>query len=142
MTGPLKRICVDLDGTICTLRNKKGDYEIAIKHQKAAVELTESALGESHPTVATCLNSLANNYYVQGKYAEARGYYERALAIREETLGSEHPLVGALVFNLGMMAANEPDYERSEMMLGRALRLFQGAYGDEHPHTAGDLRAT
>ncbi len=45
-TGP-KRICVDLDGTICTLQNKTGDYGAA-KPLPGAIETINRWYDEGH----------------------------------------------------------------------------------------------
>jgi capsule biosynthesis phosphatase len=47
MDGDLKRICIDLDGTICTLQNRKGDYENAVP-LPGAVETINRLYDEGH----------------------------------------------------------------------------------------------
>lgn len=47
MNDGLPRICIDLDGTICTLQNKKGDYENAIPIP-GAVETINRLYDEGH----------------------------------------------------------------------------------------------
>jgi hypothetical protein len=39
--------------------------------------IREQVLGESHPSVADALNSLALVYWTQGKYSEVEGLYKR-----------------------------------------------------------------
>lgn len=45
-----KRICFDLDGTICTLQNKKGDYENAVP-LPGAVETINRLYDEGHTII-------------------------------------------------------------------------------------------
>lgn len=47
MSSVKKRICIDLDGTICTLQNKKGDYENA-EPNKDAIETINGWHDDGH----------------------------------------------------------------------------------------------
>ena len=46
----------------------------------------EKAFGPAHSDMAATLNTLAELYYAQGKYAQAEPLLQRALAIREKAL--------------------------------------------------------
>ena len=84
-------------------------YDSQAKYQEAeplflqALAITEQALGENHPDVATSLSSLAKSYYSQGRYEEAEPLYLQALAIAEEALGENHPNTVTIRKNLQRM---------------------------------------
>ena len=63
----------------------------------------ENALRPEHPYVAENLNHLAEQYRLQGRYAEAEPLYKRALSIREKALGPEHPQVATTLNNLAAL---------------------------------------
>ena len=48
-------------------------------------------LGPEHPNTLTSMNSLAGDYYSQGKYAQAEALYSQTLEIQRRVLGPEHP---------------------------------------------------
>jgi len=53
----------------------------------------ETALGPDHLSVATNLHNLAEEYHVQGRYADAKPLYRRALAVLEESPEPARPNV-------------------------------------------------
>src|SRR5512147_64653 len=56
-----------------------GKYAEAIPFAQLSLELSEKALGPTHPDVATSLNGLAELYRRTGQYAQALPLHERAL---------------------------------------------------------------
>ena len=53
--------------------------EKAVREYQRALAIREKSLGADHPDVANNLNNLANLYYDQRKYAEAKPLYKRNL---------------------------------------------------------------
>jgi tetratricopeptide (TPR) repeat protein len=66
---------------------------------KLALEINEKALSKDHSDTVASLNSLANLYKEQLKYAEAERLYKRALEIFEKALWPEHPEVATILEN-------------------------------------------
>src|ERR1700719_1285427 len=78
----------------------RGNYPAAQIEAQKLEQAVKARVGINHPGYAAVLASLANVYFLQGKYAEAEGLYKRALAIREQALGANHPDVAQTLNNL------------------------------------------
>ena len=63
---------------------KQGHYDCAIVAAKKALQVAEQAHGPDHPDVAACLNSLAESYCAQGRYAQAEPLYNRAFGYQRK----------------------------------------------------------
>nr|MDZ8076775.1 NB-ARC domain-containing protein [Nostoc sp. DedQUE01] len=59
--------------------NGQALYEKVAPWLEECLEVTKQRLGEEHPDVAATLNNLAQLYYSQGKYSEAKPLYLQAL---------------------------------------------------------------
>ena len=86
---------------------EEGRYEEAIPLAQRALEIRETALGESHPHVATSLNNLAALYRDQGNYSAAEPLFLRSLEILETALGESHPHVATSLNNLAELYGNQ-----------------------------------
>ncbi len=104
-----------------------------------ALALYQSALGSSHPSVASALSSLANLRKRAGDYDEAQRLHEQALAIREEVLGPEHPEVGSSLSGLASVAWAKGDSSRALELYERAVQIREAALGPDHPDVAAGL---
>src|SRR5437588_550164 len=67
---------------------------------RGAGVIAETRPGAAQPHVPDPLTSLANVYYLQGKYGDAEELFKRTLAIQEATLGAGHPDVSTTLNNL------------------------------------------
>ncbi len=124
LAGTWKIELVPLDAT------QAGDYEIKW------VTLREATETDRQIIIADSLNSLAQTYDDQGKYAEAEPLYQRALAIREKTLSAEHSDVAASLNNLAALYRAQGRYGEAEPLYQRSLAIFEKALGAEHPDVA------
>jgi len=124
---------------LAELYRAQGDYAKAEPLYLRDLEITEKALGDSHPSVATTLNNLAELYRTQGDYAKAEPLYTRSLRIRESALGNEHPDVGQSLNNLAGLYYSQGDYAKAEPLYLRDLEITEKALGDSHPSVATTL---
>jgi tetratricopeptide (TPR) repeat protein len=86
-----------------------------------------------HPNVATSLNSLAELYRAQGRYAEAEPLYTHALAIGEKQFGPEHPNVATLLRNLWLLYRAQGRYAEAEPLLKRWIAIDEKTLGPDRP---------
>ncbi|KPQ32593.1 MAG: Tetratricopeptide repeat, partial [Phormidium sp. OSCR] len=108
---------------------EEGRYQEAILLVQQALEIRETALGESHPDVATSLNNLALLYYSQGNYNAAEPLYRRSLDIRETALGESHPDVATSLSGLALLYHSQGNYNAAEPLFRRALDIQETALG-------------
>lgn len=77
-----------------------GDYALAERHLRQAVELQERALGPVHSDLANTLNNLGVACEYVGKLDDAEDAYRRAYAIALQTFDPDHPFVTRSAENL------------------------------------------
>ena len=118
---------------------EEGRYEEAIPLAQRALEIRETALGESHPHVATSLNNLAALYRDQGNYSAAEPLFLRSLEILETALGESHPHVATSLNNLAELYGNQGNYHAAEPLFLRSLEISETALGEFHPLVATSL---
>jgi CHAT domain-containing protein/tetratricopeptide (TPR) repeat protein len=121
-----------------------GDYTHAQTQAEHALSLREAVLGATHPSVASCLNLVADIYRRQANYTRAEPLLQRALAIRQEALGIEHPDVAQTLNSLGALYLGQGLYPQAEPFFQRALAIREKALGGRHldvAQTLNDLAA-
>ncbi len=118
---------------------EQGKYAKAEPLYKRDLAITEKALGENHPSVATTLNNLARLYEKQGKYAKAEPLYKRSLAIKEKALGENHLSVATILNNLALLYKVQNEHTKAEPLYNRSLAIREKALGKNHPDVATTL---
>ncbi len=106
-----------------------GEYDQALRLLQADLERRRRD-GPGSVTAAA-LAQLADVYYDQGRYAEARPLYEEALAIQRDTGGKRTPEVAALLWDLGGVKRNSDDLAGAEATDREALQIFVATKGDD-----------
>ncbi|MGB3517545.1 MAG: tetratricopeptide repeat protein, partial [Elainellaceae cyanobacterium] len=119
--------------------NQQGRYSEAIPLAQQALAIRETALGETHPNVATSLNNLAALYRAQGNYAAAEPLSQRSLSIWETALGENHPDVATSLNNLAELYRVQGNYAAAEPLYQRSLSIRETALGEDHPDVATSL---
>lgn len=109
--------------------HRSGDYDRALVVAGRALEVAEKKHGRDHPNVATSLNSLAESYRAQYKFAKAEPLYKRSLAIREKALGPDHPEVATSLHNLAELYWSQYQNAKAEPFYARALAIREKALG-------------
>jgi tetratricopeptide (TPR) repeat protein len=77
-----------------------GKHAEALELVQKALKQAEKELGSDDPSVARCLNNLAEMYRAQGNLEQALPLWERSLEIRQKTLGPQHAEVAIALNNL------------------------------------------
>lgn len=119
---------------IATLREASGAYQEAEPLFRRALELRESALGNSDPAVAESLNNLALLLGEQGRYEDAERLLLRAIGIQEIRNGASS---SGLIANLGNLASiyhYQGKTSDAESTIRRTLAIAESA---SHPDDVG-----
>ncbi len=82
------------------------------------------------------LDSMAYDYYKQGRYEQAARLLERALAMREQELGADHLDTARCLNNLAEVYREQKKYEQAEPLYRRAMEIYEHKRGTDHPDTA------
>ena len=122
-----------------SMYHKKALYAEAEPLMLRALAITEASFGAEHPTVASCLNNLAQLLQATNRLAEAEPLMQRALAINEASFGAKHPKVAILLSNLATLLQDTNRLAEAEPLMRRALAIDEASFGAEHPNVARDL---
>jgi len=87
-----------------------------------------SEFGEPDPTAEIFVSrALANVYYEQGRYEEAKRLYNRVLTLQEEDIGSNDPELTDTLFALEQIELLNESYPAAESLLMRSLEIQRAA---------------
>jgi tetratricopeptide (TPR) repeat protein len=85
------------------------------------------------------LNRQVEQFYRQGKYAEATKVAEQALELAEKEFGPDHPDVGTTLNNLALLYQRQGRYAAAELLSKRSLVITEKALGSDHPSVGTSL---
>jgi hypothetical protein len=86
--------------------------------------------------------NLAEDYNLQGKYAQAEALYSQTFEISRRVSGPEHPLTLVILSGVASLHQRQGQYSLAETQAAQALAGRRHALGSEHPDTiasAADL---
>jgi len=106
-------------------------YDGAKELQYHALHLNEELYGKESEEVAKVHFLIAQLYWNQGKWSEAKPHCEKSIMIREKVLGISHIKVGKCLVGMGEMEIEKNALE-AKSLLERALDIFKIHYGKEH----------
>lgn len=98
-----------------------------LKYEEAE-PLYRKMLESENPDTATSLTNLANAYYNEGKYEEAKPLYQEALMLREKALGLEHEDTITSLKSLADNCFNQGKYEEAESLYQQVYSVLESAH--------------
>jgi tetratricopeptide (TPR) repeat protein len=110
-------MCVDFKAG--RLSDAMGHYEVA----KAVLTLS---LGARHPTLCMLAVTLADLYFYNGSYPQAKVMTLTALVFTQKILGEDHLLYASLSYKLGAIYLRQLLYVDAEESFDMSLRLYSG----------------
>ena len=113
----------------------KGDFLIAERLNRQALEDREKVLGPKHLNTLISVNNLAVVLRNRGKYKESEEMNRRALKGIEKVLGLEHPDTLTSIDNLASVLQLQGKYKESEEMYRRALTGRSYVFFSQHLNT-------
>jgi len=122
-------------------RQRKGDYQGALKDLDLALSLKERILPPNHPDIANTLFSVANARNELGDHQAALAAADKAVEIFQKAYGAESPLLGNPLGIRGETLSFLGRYIEAERDLRRAVDLSTAWVGPEHPWTAYPMTA-
>ena len=124
---------------LAQLLQRTGRFGKAEPLVRRALQLSESAYGTQHPSVATCLNNLGHLLHATGRLEEAETLMRRALKIDETVFGEEHQTVAIHLSNLAEILRDTDRIEEAETLMRKALEIDLAAFGERDPRVAISL---
>ncbi|MBE9004404.1 tetratricopeptide repeat protein [Fortiea sp. LEGE XX443] len=83
---------------------------------------------------------IAQFYYHQGLYDQAKPWYQQCLRASKKLLGKEHPDFAQSLNNLARLYSSQGRYSKAEFLFIQALALQRKLLGEEHPSVANSLK--
>lgn len=116
-----------------------GFYEEAEVHLERTLELYRGLHGDSHPTVAAALNSVAQVLDDRGDVRTNAEMRRSALAMFADCGVSESPELASTLDGLGSTLIEQCEFDEAERMLRRALEMRRALKGSHSREVANSL---
>lgn len=125
------------------LAEKRGDYAVAERHYRDALERQRRDYGPGHDRIGTDLNRLGVVLFRQGRLDEAETHMREALAIFRDRLPDGHPRLASSLVPLGELLLARGERAEAARLLDEAWRVRRDGYGadDQRTREAAELLA-
>lgn len=120
---------------------EQGNFDEALRHFKAAVDLMRSTDEPNAANLSKNINNLALIYEDLGRLPEALKLFEEALEINLDMLGDDHPDTAMSLDNLAGVHSQLGNYAESLRLQRQALAIREARLPADHPHIALSLNA-
>ncbi len=110
------------------------DDEVAAM-ARSATEGLKRILGPDNPETLTSMGSLAINYFVLGRHAEALKLREETVALSKDKLGTDHQITLAEMGNLANSYSALGRHAEALKLSEEVLALRKAKLGPDHPNT-------
>ncbi|MDQ3287320.1 MAG: serine/threonine-protein kinase [Pseudomonadota bacterium] len=117
------------------LAENRGDFAVAERHYRDALERQRRDYGPDHDRVGTDLNRLGVVLHRQGRLREAEAHMRQALSIFRTRLPDGHPRMASVLMPLGTLLLERGDHEDASRMLQEAWRVRHDGYGADDQRT-------
>jgi len=104
----------------------RGNFDLADRLFKAALDLKTTVLGKEHLSLANSYDSLGEVCLAKNDYKEAETYFQDALALTEKILPPEDPKVYARLDKLARCLIKLGKYQQAEDLYLRAQSFWKG----------------
>eukprot|EP00128_Syssomonas_multiformis_P010786 Colp12_sorted_trinity150504_noHs@6396 len=91
---------------------------------------------QPHPKLASVIFSLADSYYVDGRYDDAETHYLQAMQIRQLCCPNDHEVMSESYSGLGLIYDAKGHWTQAEEYYQKALKIREQVLGKEHPKVA------
>jgi eukaryotic-like serine/threonine-protein kinase len=117
------------------LAEDSGDFALAERHYREALERQRKDYGPDHDRVGTDLNRLGIVLHRQGRLAEAEAHMRQALAIFRTRLPDGHPRMAVPLVPLGTLLLERGERDEAARLLEEAWRVRLAGYGADDRRT-------
>jgi eukaryotic-like serine/threonine-protein kinase len=106
-----------------------------------SLDAHKTIYGDSHPLVASSLNSLAITIQELGDFSAAEVLIREALQIQRSHYPAEHVDIAVSLYNLAEVRRMQGDLVASEQLLTESHETYRSIYGNRHPAVANVLHS-
>ncbi len=119
---------------IGNLYRLSGNFDLAYRLFKAALDVKSTVLGKEHLSLANSYDNLGSLYQTQNNYAECESFFADALDISEKILPPDDPVVYGRLDKLAQCFIKSEKYKQAEDLYLRAKNFWAtepSKYGDD-----------
>lgn len=124
MVTPLLEWAITCDD-LGVLYKMRGQYDLADRLFKAALDIKGTILGKRHLSLANSYENLAAVCLLRNEDSDAESYYRDALEITENILPQENPQVYSRLDKLAKCLIKEGKYGEAEQLYKRTRKMWQ-----------------
>jgi eukaryotic-like serine/threonine-protein kinase len=132
-------VLASVHGTLGSTYMALGLFPEAETQLRRALELRRSALGESHPDVASSMDDLAALMLEKGDYAAAEPLFRDALAMNRRLLGERNAAVATNLDNIALLRKSQARYAEAESLSRASLSMKRDLSGENSANFAAGL---
>ncbi|MCA9251876.1 MAG: serine/threonine protein kinase [Phycisphaerales bacterium] len=121
--------------TLATAYHNLGDYDLALTHYRAELELAKKVWGEGHPETLAISNNIALCLSDAGRNDEALTLATDTLGALREKYSDDHPVAISTAGNLGIILSHLGNYEASKQLFIDTLARSERINGPLHATT-------
>ncbi len=103
----------------------RGNFEMAEKLYKAALDVKSTVLGKEHLSLANSYDSLGGLCLARNQFEDAESYFKDALSMTERIQPPEHPQVYARLDKLAKCLIKQGKYPQAEELYLRASNVYK-----------------
>lgn len=133
MRTPIMEWAVTCDA-IGNAYRERGNFDVAERLFKAALDIKATILGEGHLSLANSYDNLGGLCLAKNDMKEAESYFRDSLATTEKTLPPESAEVYSRLDKLAKCLIKSGKYEQAEALYLKALTFWKGGpskYGND-----------
>lgn len=113
----------------------RNDFDGARRAAERAHVIDAYRLGDSHPRIATRLNTLGSIDFAAGDLDKAEARWVEARSILEQTIGADHPNYAKTSINLGRLLQKKGMLNEAEQLMEVSVRTLASKVGRDNPTT-------
>jgi tetratricopeptide (TPR) repeat protein len=117
------------------LEAKQGDFQKALIHLRASLDLQLKRDGVEDPGTARTISALGSALIQSGDLNGGRQQLERAQQVFERAFGAEHPATAQHLLTVGEAYRMGGDNAKAVELFEQSFRALQGARGSDHAET-------
>jgi tetratricopeptide (TPR) repeat protein len=111
---------------------KAGDYDLALREQKRALQLSIEVNGEVHKNTAWIYANLGVIYSKLGRREKSLQQFENISTIYERIYSEGHPVIYKNFLQLGQLYGDLENWPKAIENYDKALLVFQARYRDKY----------
>lgn len=132
LLGPTHKLTIDRKVELLIAKTARQGVTDFVEQMRGLTDLMEQAVGKTHPTYVSYLQTLGLQLLTTGKLDESRNLVEQALAQTEAIFGKDHERYAEALSSLSTVEFHARNFPRALELQREALARMRDLFGDQH----------